>query len=198
MASVSNYYFNNLGRIGEDSTDITQRTVSNTKFANYMLSNFVSDKLSDSHVNFATQQPTMMFSGTAHGAGIGAAVIDSDSQLMLNTTNERPLEKLQLMQRPFITVPYLGRGAGDPTLESQLQQGEIVHDKKSVSTVTEQSFTGFTMFHSDDKMAQRANDPANSIEESALDGWTRGGMASREMSSDNHFKMMHRPTDSAY
>lgn len=198
MASVSNYYFNNLGRIGEDSTDITQRTVSNTKFANYMLSNFVSDKLSDSHVNFATQQPTMMFSGTAHGAGIGAAVIDSDSMLMYNTTNERSLEKLQLMQRPFITVPYLGRGAGDPTLESQLQQGEIVHDKKSVSTVTEQSFTGFTMFHSDDKMAQHANDPANSIEESALDGWTRGGMASREMSSDNHFKMMHRPTDSAY
>jgi hypothetical protein len=65
MATVNNYYFNNLGRIGEDSTDITQRTVSNTKFANYMLSNYVSDKLSNSHVNFATQQPTMMFSGTA-------------------------------------------------------------------------------------------------------------------------------------
>ena len=198
MATVNNYYFNNLGRIGEDSTDITQRTVSNTKFANYMLSNYVSDKLSNSHVNFATQQPTMMFSGTAHGRGIGAAVIDADSSLLISTTNERPLEKLQLMQRPFATVPYLGRGGGDPTLEAQLQQGEIVHDKKSVSTVTEQSFTGFTMFHSDDKMAQRASDPTKSIEEAAMDGWVRGGMASREMSTDNHFKMMHRPTDSAY
>ena len=38
-----------------------------------------------------------------------------------------------------MTVPYLGRGSCDPTIESQLLQGETVRGKKSVSTVMELS-----------------------------------------------------------
>lgn len=198
MASVNNYYFNNLGRIGEDSTDLTQRTVSNTKFTNYLLSNYYSDKLSDSHVMFATQQPSMMFSGVARGDGLNGNVVDSESNLLFKSQNDRPLEKLHLMQRPFATVPYLGRGYGDPSIESQLQQGEISTDKKSVSTVSEKSFTGYTLFTSDDKMADRVKNPAYTVEESALDGWRRGGVSTREMSNDEMFKMSHRPVDSSF
>ena len=65
--------------------------------------------------------------------GISANVVDYESALLNKVGAERPLEKLQLHQRPFITVPYLGRGNGDPTLESQLQQGENISEKKSVS-----------------------------------------------------------------
>ena len=61
MASVSNYYFNNLGRIGEDSTDITQRTVSNTKFANYMLSNFDWAGFSPLWIWTTLQQDVLLF-----------------------------------------------------------------------------------------------------------------------------------------
>jgi len=182
MSLTSNYNFDNLGRIGNDSTDSTQQNVSNIKFANYMLSNFYNEVLSGSHVDFAIQQPNIMFSGTTHGSGLNGNVIDIDSNLLINTRNERPLEKLQLMERPFITVPYLGRGSCDPSIESQLQQGEIVSDKKSVSTVTENSFIGYTIFPSDEKMVERANNPSNMVEEAAFNGWVRGGAASREIS----------------
>ena len=198
MSTVNNYLFNNMGRIGMDSTDNTQRTVANTKFANYMLSSYVNDTLSDSHVNFATQQPTVMFSGIAHGSGLSASVVDNDSTLMYRTTNERPLEKLQLMQRPFLTVPYLGRGSCDPSLESQLMQGEIVSDKKSVSTIMDKSFNQYSMYPLDNRMTERVKNTSYTVEESALDGWVRGGIASREMEFDPAFQNTNRPADRGY
>ena len=132
MTSLNNssYMFNSMGRIGADSTDSTQTNVYNTKFSNYMLSNFNSDIVSGSHVQFATQQPSVMFNGINGGSGVGQ-MVDMDTDLLYKSENERSLEKVQLYQRAFLTVPYLGRGSCDPSLESQLLQGEIVNDKKN-------------------------------------------------------------------
>jgi hypothetical protein len=184
MSAIQNYLFNNMGRIGADSTDNTQQAISNTKFANYMLTQYTNEVVSDSHVQFATQQPTLMFGSTVHGGGLSGSVIDNESNLFNNVENVRPLEKLQLYPRPFLTVPYLGRGGGNPSLESQLQQGEIVNDKKSVSTMSEVSFSDYMTFNSDSKMTSRIANPANSIQELVMDGWVRGGAASREMTGN--------------
>jgi hypothetical protein len=189
MSSFS-YTFNNMGRIGLDATDLTQRNMHNTRISNYMLSEYFSDKTTNSQVKFATQQPTMMVSGT----GIASSVIDVNSMLTLKTEQERPLEKLMLHPRPFLTVPYLGRGSCDPLLESQLQQGELISDKKSVSTIMEKSFTPYSLYPTDDKMKDFVNNPANTVEEAALSGWVRGGMTTREMSVDSHFKGNNRPS----
>jgi hypothetical protein len=79
-----------------------------------------------------------------------------------------------------LTVPYLGKGSCDPTLESQLLQGEMVNEKKSTKTISEKSYSSdYSLFASDDNMVSRANDPKYTVEESALDGWVRGGNASR-------------------
>jgi len=176
---MSSYTFNNMGRIGLDATDQTQRNLHNTRFANYMLSEFFSDKTTDSQVKFATQQPTMMVSGT----GIAGSVIDVNSMLTLKTEQERPLEKLMLFPRPFATVPYLGKGSCDPSLESQLQQGELVSDKKSVSTIMEKSFSNYSMYPTDTHMEERVKNPAFVVQEAALDGWVRGGQSTRNFTN---------------
>ena len=194
MASVSSYSFNNMARLGEDSTDKTQRTVSNTRFANYTLSNYFSQNLSDDHVKFAIPQQTMNFNGQVYGSGLNGMVVDIDSMLNLKKENERPLEKLQLFERPFLTVPYLGRGSCDPSLESQLQQGELVSDKKSVSTIMDKSFTGYSLYPTDDKMDERVKNPAFTVEEAAMNGWVRGGASTREMSGDAALKKNNRPS----
>jgi hypothetical protein len=67
--SSSSYTFYNMGRIGADVTDQTQTNLFNSRSADYMLSNYFSQNLSDNHVNFATSQPTVNFDGVAHGAG---------------------------------------------------------------------------------------------------------------------------------
>lgn len=181
MASLSPYTFNNTARIGADSTDQTQRNGANTHYANYMLTDHFSSTLSDHHVQFAMQQPTMNFNGLANGNGIHNAAVDKESMLKLKPTEDRPLEKLQLFSRPFVTVPYLGRGSCDPALESQLQQGEPVTEKKSVSTIMEKSFGAYSLYPTDSKMENQVKDASHTVEEAAMEGWVRGGMSTREM-----------------
>tara|TARA_B100000424_G_C22831402_1_gene444119 strand:+ start:277 stop:870 length:594 start_codon:yes stop_codon:yes gene_type:complete len=193
MASLSPYSFHKSDRIGSDSTDQTQTNISNTQYSNYTLANHFSKNLSNEHVNFAVKQPTMTFNGLTHGNGLGANTVDDESALLLKTEQQRALEKLQLFQRPFTSVPYLGRGSCDPTLESQLQQGELANEKKSVSTIMEKSFADYALYPTDSKMEDRVNDASNTVEEAALDGWIRGGESTREMSNDDILKKSNRP-----
>ena len=188
MANLYSYTFNNSGRIGNDMTDITQQNVANTQYANHMLSNYFSNNVSDDHVNFAIQQPTMSFTGLANGNGLNGAVVDTESILKMKSERERHFEKLQLFTRPFATVPYLGRGSCNTVLESQLQQGELVSDKKSVSTIMENSFNDYFLYPTDSNMIERTTNAAYTVEEAALDGWTRGGITTREMSISESMK----------
>ena len=174
------YMFNNTGRIGADRTDNTQKTLQNTRFANHMLSSYFNETISSDNIDFASQQPTMMVSGLARGDGLNGKIVDYDSMLLIKTTQDRPLEKLQLMQRPYVTVPYLGRGSCNPDTESQLLQGEGNWDKKSVSTVMDKSFMPYSMYILDNDMETHVKN--QKVEESALEGWVRGGINSRELS----------------
>ena len=174
MSSLTSYNFNNLGNIGNDVTDQTQKNLHNTRFADYMLSNFVAGNTSNSHIEFATSQPIMMFGEK----GMSSQVVDIDSQMLYNQEqNQRPLEKLILTPRPFITVPYLGRGSVDPDMESKLQQGEMVSDKKSVATVMEKPFnTDYNLKLFDTEMQTRVDNASNIIN---TPGWVLGGAPTR-------------------
>jgi len=191
LNNTSSYLFNSMGRIGIDITDQTAQNLHNTRFGNYMVANYFSDSTTGQQVQFATQQPNVMMNAKS---GVASGAIDQYSFLLTNTDTERPLEKLQLNQRPFMTVPYLGRGSGDPTLESQLLQGECVSDKKSVTTVSEMSYMNQANFPMMDDLKSRIGNPAYSIEESALDGWTRGGVSAR----DTQFASNSRPSGNGY
>jgi len=196
MSTVSHYLFNNTDRIGSDKNDQTQNNVHNTRYANHSLASFFSENTSSQHVNFAVQQPTMTFSGISHGNGLNGNVIDDESNLVIKTAQTKPFEKLQLFQRPFASVPYLGRGSCDPALEAQLQHGEVVAGKKSVSTIMDKSFSQYQLYPTDDKMEERVNDASYTVEEAALDGWVRGGKSTREMSNDDIMKQNNRPNGS--
>jgi hypothetical protein len=194
MTSIFDYQFNSMGRIGLDSTDQSQKNIYNTRFANYTLSNYFSNVTSDTHVKFAIQQPTTMFSGMVNGHGLTSSLIDDESKVLYETENGRTVGRTALFERPFITVPYLGKGSCDPALESRLQQGETVADKKSVSTIMEKSFSQYALYPTDDKMTDRVNDPAKNVEEAAMNGWVRGGMMTRDMSQDPNFQKGNRPS----
>ena len=181
MSSINSYMFNNLGRMNADATDKTQQTLYNTRIANYTLSNYFTASTSDSHVMFATMQPSITYNGVNGGSGVGGGVVDYESLLLNKAEQERPLEKLQLMQRMFATVPYLGKGAGNADVESQLQQGDIIDHKKSTSTIMEQSFMPYSLMVTDYNMNERVSNPAYTVEEVAMNGWVRGGADARNI-----------------
>jgi hypothetical protein len=183
--TVKTYQFFNQDRLGGDSTCESQRTAQNIRYDSYLHTGFFQQQ-PEEQIRFATSLPAIVPNGLSHGSGLSAAVIDADSSLLIKSAQERNLGRLQLLERPFLTVPYLGRGSCDPTVESQLMQGEAITDKKSVSTIMSQSFMGYTMRPADAKLDQRAMDPKYSVEEAALQGWTRGGTDTRFKPEDTY------------
>jgi hypothetical protein len=196
--TVKDYTFYNLDRIEDDSTCESQRSMQNTRYSNYITTNLFNGYPSDSQIQFATSQPAVFPNSSFLGSGIGSSNVDVDSNLLIKSEQERSLGRLNLMQRPFVAVPYLGRGSCDPTLESQLLQGELITDKKSVTTVMSQSFMGYTLYPTNDEMEDRVKNTKNTVEESAMDGWVRGGSATREISNDSYLSTNNRPTNSSY
>jgi hypothetical protein len=183
MSSSTDFMFNNLGGTRSDVVDQSERSLQNTRFSNYMLSNFAADSIRPEEViNFASSQPSMIMNGASKGDGIDGSVIDVESLLTVSQEQARALEKLTLQQRPFLTVPYLGRGSCDTVVESQLQQGEEVHDKKSVSTIMEKAFTDYSLYVVDNNMEQRTSTTQYTVQEDALNGWVRGGSNTRTTS----------------
>jgi hypothetical protein len=165
-----------MGSLKSDLPDQTQSAVQNTRFGSYSVSNYFSSYASDSQVNFASEHPGFL----ASNLGVSSSVIDIESKLLNKSESERAAEKLQLFQRPFATVPYLGRGGGDPTLEAQLQQGQMIRDLKSVATVSEKPYIDYQTYPLRDDLRSHVTNPANSVEEVAMNGWVRGGSSARQ------------------
>jgi hypothetical protein len=169
------YTFHNLGRIGQDKEDNSQRTVQNTRFANATVANYFSETNTtlENTVKFATSQPTMTTSGTVKGKGLNGQMVDIESILMLKIEQERPLEKLSLQPRPFLTVPYLGKGIYQPHVESGLRRGDMIWEPKGESTIMDKSFMNYHL-----PPDYESNDIPE-VEEMAMNGWIRGGISSR-------------------
>jgi hypothetical protein len=191
---MSDFSFYGMTSLRSDEVDGTQRNLYNTRFSNHTVSNFYPDPAANGQVQFATRQPDVSWFSVQGGSAVGGAVIDVDSNLIIKATQGRSLEKLSLQQRPFLTVPYLGRGSCDPLVEAQMMQGENIHERKSIGSVMGQSFSEYTMFASDPKMTTDATNPKFKIEEAAMDGWIRGGVLTREMMNDREFMNQSRPS----
>jgi hypothetical protein len=178
------YTFDNISRIGSDTCCVEQNTIQNTSFANYMLQNYFSTDCSMKNpINLATSQPCVNYKG-GFNVGAGGCNINDSSNLQIGTIQTHPKCRIDLFHRPFATVPYLGRGSVDPVTESQIQQGESVTNKKSITRVGEMSYIQYQNTPLLPDIQQRFSDPATCIEGEASQGWIRGGMPSREWTRD--------------
>ena len=146
-------------------------------------------------IDFATQQPNIFFKGgVGSNVGAGGCVVDDNSKLMIGTVQTNPKCRISLFQRPFVTVPYLGRGPSKPGLESALQQGDHVSNKKSCNTVTETPFLRETtpLIPS---LSETIQNPNNLVEGVAARGWIRGGLPTRDLIRDQDYFNRHPPTN---
>ena len=185
MASVYDYTFNNITRLGDDKSDLSQRSVRNSNASSYMLDNFRPACPMGSAIDFATSQPNVNFTGS-HQVGIGGCNIDENSNLLLTSLN-RPKCRISLLQRPFATVPFLGRGKSNAVLESQIQQGDLANNRKSAYPSSEFSYGPYVFTPLVPSLKATIANPANLIEGVAADGWIRGGVPSRELVRDKEY-----------
>jgi len=185
MASVHDYNFNQSTRLGDDKTDLSQRTLQNSEYATYMLDTFRPSCPMSNVVDFATSQPNVNFTGSFH-TSVGGSNIQENSQLLISSLS-RPKCRISLAERPYGTVPYLGRGKCDPVLESQIQQGDFANNKKSVNPSSEVSYLQYSQTPMLPTIKSTICNPANLIEGNAAEGWIRGGLPSRELARDKEY-----------
>lgn len=187
MAFVTNFTFDNLSRIGDDVCYQDQETVQNIQACNYTLQNYFADDCTmRKPIDLATTQPGIMYNGPS-GVGSGGCVVDASSKLLLGGLVTHPRCKIDLFQRPFATVPYLGRGSVDSILESQIQQGELLTNKRSVTRLPEKSYLKYTSTPLLSDIKDRVTNPAYCVEGVASEGWIRGGVPSRELTRDREY-----------
>ena len=191
MATYSGYTFDNMSRIGLDSCNVSQTDIQNVASCNYITQNyFASDCSMRRPIDLATSQPGIMYNGGYNTSSCGSNINDS-SKLQIGTIQTHPKARIDLFQRPFATVPYLGRGSVNPVMESQIMQGEQLVNKKSINNLSEKSYIKYHQTPLLPAVQQRINNPANQIESVASDGWIRGGVPSRELTRDRDFNNKH-------
>lgn len=187
MASVSDYTFNNMSRLSSDNSCISQNTIQNTESCNYLLQDFKQvDCTMSKAKQLATSQPGIIFNG-GYGVSQGGCNIDDSSNLLIGTVQTKPKTRLDLFQRPFATVPYLGRGSVDPLIESQMIQGESVTSRRSITHIGEKSHLKYRTVPLIPEVKKNIQNVELMIESVADEGWVRGGLPSRELTRDAEF-----------
>jgi hypothetical protein len=139
-------------------------------------------------ISLATTQPGIMYNG-GYNSGAGGCNIDTSSMLQIGTIQTNPRCRIDLFQRPFATVPFLGRGSVNPVMESQIQQGEQLVNKRSVNNLSEKSYIKYHQTPLLPAVKQRMD--TSKIENDASEGWIRGGVPSRELTRDGDFFNKH-------
>jgi hypothetical protein len=185
MASVFDYKFEQPSRMGFDRTDLSQRTLQNSEYANYLLDNFRPSCPIGNAVDFATSQPNVNFKG-GYQVSAGGSNIDESSQLLISNIS-KPKCRISLIERPYGTIPYLGRGKCDPVLEAQMQQGDFANNKKSINPSSEVCYLQYSQTPLIPTLQSTISNPANLIESNAAQGWIRGGLPSRELARDKDY-----------
>jgi hypothetical protein len=189
MANVSGYTFQNMSRIGLDDCNKSQTDIQNVASCNYTTQNyFASDCSMKNPINLATSQPGIMYNG-GYNSGSGGCNIDDSSKLQIGSIQTHPRCHIDLFQRPFATVPYLGRGSVNPIMESQIQQGEQIVNKKSTSNLSEKSYIKYHQTPLLPAVQEKIKN--SSIESDASQGWIRGGVPSRELTRDSDYFNKH-------
>jgi hypothetical protein len=174
--SVVDFKFDNLSRIQYDNSTFTQDNIMNTNLANYTLFNPF-NKNANGGLNFATQQPNVFVNGTYHIGPLGCNINESTDLNKSVLTN--PHIKISLHERPYKSVPYLGKGNVDVGHENELRMGDTFKEKKSICRLNESPYINLNKYplHSRDTITNTSK----CIEHDAMSGWVRGGIGSREI-----------------
>ena len=136
----------------------------------------------------ALSQPNVNFADGFGNSGINGCNIDVDSELRNNRKGLTNLNCIQnLNQRPYATVPFMGRGVGDVKNELDIKQGKQTWVSRSCNTLSDMDYTDYHMIPLLDDVRKNVQNPGNLVQEVAADDWVRGGIPSRQLIKNKEF-----------
>jgi len=174
-------HFNKQTRANHDACYVDYQTVQSVSQGAYQLQNFNSCECgAPGPHSAALSQPMINFQNNAQWGGENGCVIDNDSILRLENklTNYNTIN--QLFTRPYLTIPYMGKGEPQPFEETVLQPGEDTSMKKSCNTLAGVTIDNF-FTPMVDNLRDQVQNPIHLIPEDNMKSWVRGGLSSRAM-----------------
>jgi len=165
---------NRLTNVRDDLCAIKQYYKQSTGPGNYATTYLVPDARV---VNPLSVESLVMY--PREGYGYNNRSINADSILRNQPGFLSKRCSTRQQARPFLSVPYMGGGRGNPDVETPLQHAEMSRMGKACDTVTEtifpQQYTPLVP-----TLSQSIQDHKNLIPAVAAPGWIRGGLPSRE------------------
>jgi hypothetical protein len=155
----------------------------------YLVSNnYHKNHTHQNNVEFATQHLNINFSD---GFGVNPDVIQDEKKA--GKVQVFNLDKNQLFTRPFLTIPYMGKGKHHVDNESSLLSGETTTQKRQCNSLAgvylENQFTPLL-----DNLKETIQNPQHIIPENSNINWIRGGIDTTQIAKDIDY--FQRCTDS--
>lgn len=172
--------FYRQARIGTDSCYVSSDSRQSALPGNYMLQNYYAcDCGTGAAESIALSQPQTQYRDGYGYVGQGGCKVNNDSSLRNGRQLTHDKAPQQLFERPYLTVPYMGRGVGDPCTENNLQEGEDTSQKRQCNNlagvVIPHQFTPLVPC-----LQRNIQDPIHIVPEVNREDWIRGGYPSRQ------------------
>lgn len=176
-------FFNQQNRFYNDACYASGRTTQSTMPGMYNLSNYYDcNTLPNDTFSVAMSQPIMQFKDGYGHVGQHGSLSEMHSSFRngergQQLTNMKGPQQLQV--RPIRTVPFMGRGLGDPCRESYLKEGVTTNERKQCNTLAEvylphQYTPLINCLHGE------VQNPVHILHEANQSDWVRGGYPSRQ------------------
>lgn len=197
-ATNRNVPFNHQNRFQNDPCYRSTETNQSTQPGMYKLHNFYDCRSQPTQtMDIALTQPLTQFKDGHGSVGQKGNLVDTwssmrngkDGGVLTNTGGPQTLN-----ERAFLTVPYMGRGIGDPCTELALKEGSETFERKSCNTLADihlpHQYTPLV-----DCLRQEVQNPQHILPEDNQADWMRGGYPSRQWV--HHRQFDHRCPQSA-
>lgn len=182
--------FNHQNRFQNDPCFVSTETIQSTQPGKYRLVNFYDSGCRPKKtMDIALTQPLTQFKDGHGSVGQNGCLVDTWSSMRNGKeggvlTNTRGQQTLY--ERAYLTVPYMGRGIGDPCAELALQEGTGTFERKACNTLSDihlpHQFTPLV-----DCLRQEIQNPQHILPEDNRQDWMRGGYPSRQWVHNRQF-----------
>ena len=160
--------FQQTGRIGNDTCDLSQRAAQNKSAISYMVNPV---KPTGTGMNFGLNN-NMQMKNSHSTAGLANGLITKQK------------ERISLKERQFLTVPYLGKGRHNVDLETQLRTHKWEPNCKSANPSSEKNLSDYQQTPMLQDLRSSITNPRFLVEEAADKNWRRGGESSRDLARE--------------
>ena len=182
--NVKDFHINNFTRLEYDNCETKKRLNESKGPGDYKLSNYHSCNCSAPEIEKISQsQPKVYYKDGDGWVGMDGCMVDKDSELRITKGNKLTHSKYsnkQLFTRPYLSVPYMGKGVGNPCIETTLKPGEDTSQHKPCNVLSGNTRNN-NFIPLIPHLKNNIQNPEHIIPDSALPGWVRGGLPSRQI-----------------